>query len=74
MRTLVSLPVAAATFVAVFLAIFIPLLIHYMHIAPHDGQVGLLGFVIGVPAAALASLSAGAYCYSFAKRREWFSS
>jgi hypothetical protein len=72
-RIIFSLLAAAATFVFVLLVISVPILIHDTHIAPHDGQGGLSGFILGVPIAAAAAIVAGAYYYYLAERRGWFS-
>jgi uncharacterized BrkB/YihY/UPF0761 family membrane protein len=73
LRILFSFLATAAAFVIAFLAIFVPLLISDIHHAPHDGQNGLGGFVLGVPLAAVVALGAGAYYYYLANRRRWFS-
>jgi hypothetical protein len=72
-RVIFSVLAAGVAFVLVFLAIFVPLLIHDMHIAPHDGQGGIGGFVLGIPIAVIAALGTGVYYYCLSKRRGWFS-
>jgi uncharacterized membrane protein len=71
-RAVLSLVAAVIAFVLVFLAIFVPMLIHDIHTAPHDGQGGLGGFVLGVPIAAMAAFATGICFYHLSKRRGWF--
>jgi uncharacterized RDD family membrane protein YckC len=73
LRVVFSVLAAAAVFILVFLAIFVPMLISDMHYAPHDGQGGMSGFFLGIPIATIAALGAGPYFYFLSKRRDWFS-
>ena len=59
-------------FVVTFLAIFIPMLIHDMHVAPNDGQGGMLGFVIGLPIAFAIAILGTAMAWQCAAKRGWF--
>jgi len=59
-------------FVVTFLAIFIPMLIHDMHVAPNDGQGGMLGFVIGLPMAFAIAILGTAMAWQCAAKRGWF--
>jgi hypothetical protein len=71
-RVLLSLFIAFLTFFVVFLAIFVPLLFRDMHYAPHDGQGGLGGFVLGVPIASIAAFAIGIFFLNYSKTHRWF--
>ena len=55
-----------------FLAVFVPLLIRDIHYAPHDGQGGLGGFVLGVPVAGIAALVSTLAGYGWMVKRRTF--
>jgi hypothetical protein len=71
-RTLVAACAMFITFIGVFLAIFVPLLLRDMHYAPHDGQDGMGGFFLGLPVALIAALVIGATSYMWMAKRRWF--
>jgi hypothetical protein len=71
-RAIISLLAAFAAFVVAFLAIFVPMLLRDMHYAPHDGQGGIGGFLLGIPFGAAIGLAVGITCYVQAERRNWF--
>jgi len=64
--------VGGGLFVVTFLGIFIPMLIHDMHVAPHDGQGGIGGFVIGIPMAFAVSILGTSMAWQWAAKRGWF--
>jgi hypothetical protein len=71
-RAFVAFCCAFVTFVVVFLAIFVPLLIRDIHYAPHDGQGGMGGFFLGLPIAALAALISIFVSYGWMVRHRRF--
>ncbi len=72
MRILFALCMMLVTFIFIFLAIFVPLLLYDMHIAPHDGQGGMGGAFLGLPIAAISALVMGPFSYVQASKRRWF--
>ena len=71
-RAFVAVCFGFVTFVVVFLAVFVPLLVRDIHYAPHDGQGGLGGFVLGIPVAAIAALISIPAGYGWIVNRRWF--
>jgi hypothetical protein len=59
-------------FIFTFAAIFVPMLLYDEHVAPHDGQGGIGGFLLGLPVAALAALGFGVGGYSWTVRHRWY--
>jgi hypothetical protein len=57
------------TFPVVFLAIFVPMLMHDMHVAPHDGQGGMSGAFLGLPVALIAAIAMGPISYVWLTKR-----
>jgi uncharacterized membrane protein len=72
LRILFVLVMMCATFVLVFVAVFVPLLMYEGYLAPHDGQGGMGGFFLGLPTAAIAALVSCPFSYSWAAKRSWF--
>src|ERR1700743_3339941 len=70
---LLLLAASFGTFILTFLAIFIPMLIHDMHVAPHDGQGGIGGFVIGLPVAFCMAIISTVMAWRWVKKCGWFS-
>ena len=52
-RAVISIFAALGAFVVAFLSVFIPWMISDTHHAPHDGQNGMAGFLVGIPAGLL---------------------
>jgi hypothetical protein len=72
-RIVLSLIAAFTASLLVFLAIFVPMLIHDERIAPHDGQGGMSGFFVGFPIAILVGLVVAPCFYVWITRRGSFS-
>ena len=69
---LLILAASLGTFVITFLAIFVPMLIHDVHVAPHDGQNGMAGFLLGVPVAFIAALIGTILVWRWVVKQGWF--
>ncbi len=70
-RGIMAIIVMVITFVAVFLVIFVPLLLYDMHTAPHDGQGGMGGFFLGLPVASIVALISGPCSFVWMSKRKW---
>ncbi len=68
----VVLSVGIITFILTFLAIFVPMLIHDMHVAPHDGQGGMAGGLLGIAIAPIAALIGTVLAYRWVVKQGWF--
>jgi hypothetical protein len=71
-RLFIAVCFGFVTFVVAFLAVFVPLFVRDIHYAPHDGQGGLGGFVLGIPVAAIAALISIPAGYGWMVNRRWF--
>jgi hypothetical protein len=72
-RAVISIFAALGAFVVAFLSVFIPWMISDAHHAPHDGQNGMAGFLVGIPVGAIAAIGVGVFTFSQAQKRNWFS-
>jgi hypothetical protein len=69
MKIAISICMMLITFVVIFLAIFVPMLMYDMHVAPHDGQGGMSGAFLGLPVALIAAVAAGPASYVWMTKR-----
>jgi hypothetical protein len=69
---LLILAAGFGTFVVAFLAIFVPMLIHDMHVAPPDGQGGMAGGLLGIAIAPIAALIATLLTYRWVAKQGRF--
>jgi hypothetical protein len=69
MKIAIAFCMMLITFPVVFLAIFVPMLMYDMHLAPHDGQGGMGGAFLGLPIALIAAIAVGPISYVWMTKR-----
>jgi hypothetical protein len=69
---LLLLSASFGTSIVTFLAIFVPIPIHDMHVAPHDRQGDMAGGLLGIAIAPIAALLATVLTYKRVVSKRWF--